>query len=240
MPHGCINSNNFCNSCHTTNYDPLKGEFRNVIHDTVNGKCIICSEMAQFEWRDNRCYNICGNGYLYSLGSHDPSSCDDGNTIDGDGCSSECLVEQDYICKRGGLSADASELADKVNQDVCNQVLTIIFRQNTDNAIGNPRLDLQFNEDVCITERFLQIYEPYCVKKDETTGQRVKIIDFIPFEVEPCRVYFIEYVLMNNYSGEISFQRKDAELPNEKKAPSGVQVRQEIRDARNNIVDFTE
>jgi hypothetical protein len=78
------------------------------------------------------------------------------------------------------------------------------------------------------------------VKKDETTGQRVKIIDFIPFEVEPCRVYFIEYVLMNNYSGEISFQRKDAELPNEKKAPSGVQVRQEIYDARNNVVDFTE
>jgi cysteine-rich repeat protein len=240
MPHGCINTNNFCNSCEKSNYSPLKSEWRNVIHDTVNGKCIICSEMTEFEVRNNRCYNICGNGSLYSLGSHDPSSCDDGNTADGDGCSSECIVEEDFICKRGGLSASASELANKVNQDVCNQVLIIIFGMNTDNGIGNPRLDLKFNEDVCITDRFIQIYEPYCVKKDEATGQRVKIIDFVFFEVEPCKVYLIEYILMNNYSGEISFQRKDAENHNGKRALAVGQERQEIYDARNNVVDFTE
>ena len=183
---------------------------------------------------------MCGNGSLYSLGTHDPSNCDDGNKQDGDGCSSECIIEQDFICKRGGLSANVSELADKVNADICNQVLNIVFEMNTDNAIGNPRLDLKFNEDVCITDRFNLIYEPYCVKKDEATGQRVKIIEFKFFEVQPCRVYFIEYILMNNYSGEISFQRKDAEPLEGGRALARDQVRQEIYDARNNVVDFTE
>lgn len=37
----------------------------------------------------------CGDGFLYDLG------CDDGNLIDGDGCSSTCTVEPSFICKYG-------------------------------------------------------------------------------------------------------------------------------------------
>ena len=38
------------------------------------------------------CQEICGDGLLYDL------ACDDGNTADGDGCSSTCTIEADYVC----------------------------------------------------------------------------------------------------------------------------------------------
>jgi cysteine-rich repeat protein len=41
------------------------------------------------------CNDICGDGLLYTL------PCDDGNTINGDGCSSTCSVETDYTCVGG-------------------------------------------------------------------------------------------------------------------------------------------
>jgi hypothetical protein len=83
----------------------------------------------------------------------------------------------------------------------------------------------------------LDIYEPYCVKKDEKTGNRVKIQDFKIFEIKVCKEYMIEYVLMNDYSGNLSFQRKDAkELLKDRRV---LQTRREIYDSRNNIVDFT-
>jgi cysteine-rich repeat protein len=39
--------------------------------------------------------NRCGDGFvMWSEGEE----CDDGNTIDGDGCSGECKIETDYTC----------------------------------------------------------------------------------------------------------------------------------------------
>jgi len=40
------------------------------------------------------CSEICGDGLLLSI----QLQCDDGNTVDGDGCSSSCKIEQDYEC----------------------------------------------------------------------------------------------------------------------------------------------
>eukprot|EP00347_Sterkiella_histriomuscorum_P016586 403352623 len=42
------------------------------------------------------CYEICGDGKL--LGK---DQCDDGNQVNGDGCSSECKIEKGYSCKEG-------------------------------------------------------------------------------------------------------------------------------------------
>lgn len=47
--------------------------------------CILCT--AQ------RCTDFCGDGVVNG------SDCDDGNTKDGDGCSSICAVEENYTCK---------------------------------------------------------------------------------------------------------------------------------------------
>ena len=41
------------------------------------------------------CIEICGDGLLYEL------PCDDGNIIDGDGCSSACQIEANYGCTNG-------------------------------------------------------------------------------------------------------------------------------------------
>lgn len=38
------------------------------------------------------CVEICGDGVLYVL------ACDDGNTVDGDGCSSTCTIEAGWTC----------------------------------------------------------------------------------------------------------------------------------------------
>ncbi len=41
------------------------------------------------------CDDICGDGKLFYV------ECDDGNLIDGDGCSSTCTVEYDFTCVDG-------------------------------------------------------------------------------------------------------------------------------------------
>jgi len=43
--------------------------------------------------------DICGDGFLYTL------PCDDGNLVNGDGCSSLCNVETDYTCVGGSTTS---------------------------------------------------------------------------------------------------------------------------------------
>ncbi len=44
---------------------------------------------------------VCGDGFLISK----VFECDDGNTANGDGCSSACLIETGYRCKNGSDSS---------------------------------------------------------------------------------------------------------------------------------------
>lgn len=39
-----------------------------------------------------RCHEICGDGLRYE------DACDDGNTVNGDGCSSTCIIEDYFTC----------------------------------------------------------------------------------------------------------------------------------------------
>jgi cysteine-rich repeat protein len=48
-------------------------------------------------------YTACGNGYLDSAAPYN-EECDDGNTDDGDGCSSTCTIEDCYYCSGTGTS----------------------------------------------------------------------------------------------------------------------------------------
>ncbi|CAD8170515.1 unnamed protein product [Paramecium octaurelia] len=63
--------------------------------DCIHGQCLMCD--AGFVLYDNFCTNICGDGILSNL-----EQCDDGNQSDGDGCSSDCFVENNWICKVDG------------------------------------------------------------------------------------------------------------------------------------------
>lgn len=53
------------------------------------------------------CTEKCGDGL--DFGKY---QCDDGNTIDGDGCSSLCAIETGYTCKGGTPS----------RRDVCKEI----------------------------------------------------------------------------------------------------------------------
>jgi cysteine-rich repeat protein len=44
------------------------------------------------------CDEVCGDGMLFVL------PCDDGNLLDGDGCSKTCQIEQDYDCVGGSAT----------------------------------------------------------------------------------------------------------------------------------------
>lgn len=47
------------------------------------------------------CVEICGDGWLWDTNNHE---CDDGNAVDGDGCSSNCTIERDYECHRVSIA----------------------------------------------------------------------------------------------------------------------------------------
>ena len=71
------------------------------------------------------------------------------------------------------------------------------------------------------------------MKKDPKTGYRTTFIDFQIKELETCKWYAIEYTLKDNYTGEMSFIRKDQDDINPTK------VKTDILDSRSNTVDFT-
>ena len=65
-------------------------EFCNVIgHFKTFAQNNVCVCEDKYEYVNNRCSDICGDGYLMQQYG---TVCDDGNLIDGDGCSSSCLV----------------------------------------------------------------------------------------------------------------------------------------------------
>ena len=59
----------------------------------VNNICV-CKQ--KFINVNDICTEICGDGF--NMGEFE---CDDGNTADGDGCSSKCAVEVNYRCSKG-------------------------------------------------------------------------------------------------------------------------------------------
>lgn len=42
---------------------------------------------------NGKCSEICGDGFNFGI-----NECDDGNVINGDGCNSECVVEDRWKC----------------------------------------------------------------------------------------------------------------------------------------------
>jgi len=65
--------------------------------------------------------SICGNGLLET---HE--ECDDGNLINGDGCSSECLIEEEAVCGNGILEpGEECDDGNLINGDGCSSLCTI-------------------------------------------------------------------------------------------------------------------
>ena len=65
-----------------------------------------CSCKISYQLINGSCTEICGDGLLMNTTSS--SLCDDGNMVDGDGCSSTCKVEVKYRCENGSDSSPSA------------------------------------------------------------------------------------------------------------------------------------
>ena len=63
--------------------------------------------MTPIDSTQQSCQEICGDGFNYGQ-----VQCDDGNNINGDGCSSLCTIESGWKCEGGT----------KLTPDVCSDV----------------------------------------------------------------------------------------------------------------------
>lgn len=61
----------------------------------VNGLCV-CKD--GFIFNGSTCIDLCGDGKIIV------DECDDGNTENGDGCSSTCIIEKNFRCYGGSLN----------------------------------------------------------------------------------------------------------------------------------------
>lgn len=87
-----VNANPYCVWCNST------AGFQGV---PVQGTCTC---QAQTVFNGSTCVEVCGDGFL-TTNSYE---CDDGNLVDGDGCSSLCSVEVGYRCENGSSTSPSS------------------------------------------------------------------------------------------------------------------------------------
>ena len=88
----------------------------------LKGKCVNCQTLGTdllpyFDIKGASCTEKCGKGLRFTSSLQ----CDDGNQVDGDGCSSECKVEENFECSGGTPTSpdkciDASPLTFKLTE----------------------------------------------------------------------------------------------------------------------------
>ena len=97
-----IECDKHCIGCIGPNQDNCLGcqpGFRPQFIDDSQVKCVPCEDITGYYTTENplsktkECREICGDGL--NLGEY---QCDDGNIIDGDGCSSKCTYEKGFKC----------------------------------------------------------------------------------------------------------------------------------------------
>ncbi len=96
----------------------------------LNNTCV-CKQY--FSLSGLECTQICGDGYLFNL------QCDDGNNINGDGCSSKCLVQPHFSCVNNRHNFPASKCRFKG--------LVEAFLQGIYRIPGTNSLKIQFKLD---------------------------------------------------------------------------------------------
>lgn len=56
-------------------------------------KCAFCEDTIGLYTNNYKCVSKCGDGIKKT-----DEMCDDGNITNNDGCSSKCIIEEDYSC----------------------------------------------------------------------------------------------------------------------------------------------
>ncbi|CAD8047667.1 unnamed protein product [Paramecium sonneborni] len=85
-----------CLHCKFTSSQCTKCRFLNISKSDIN--CQLCEYKQGYysDYENNLCYSKCGDAILADI-----EQCDDGNQINGDGCSNRCILEKNFDCVNG-------------------------------------------------------------------------------------------------------------------------------------------
>ena len=98
----------------------------------------------------DKCQEICGDGRNLGM-----VQCDDGNTVNGDGCNSNCEVEQGYFCSSESMS----------EPDIC---IDIAPPTATLHVLAGNKLIVEFAELVKSTASFTELMKKMKVSLENT------------------------------------------------------------------------
>ncbi len=90
--------------------------------DSITKTCL-CYD--GFTLKDSNCSDTCGDGRVFT------AACDDGNLIDGDGCSSSCEIELHYKCNT--ISALTPSICQYAGRDLIITLITTKKSEDYDN-----------------------------------------------------------------------------------------------------------
>ncbi|CAD8134764.1 unnamed protein product [Paramecium octaurelia] len=88
-----------CLHCQSNASQCTQCRFLNISKSNIN--CQLCEYKQGYytDYENNSCYSKCGDAILA-----DVEQCDDGNRINGDGCSDHCFLEKSFDCLNGVCS----------------------------------------------------------------------------------------------------------------------------------------
>ena len=93
--HVCIDPISGCMAYGSSSDGSIVCKFCNLTAKLIVNASGSCTCRSNYQLIDGSCFDVCGDGYLQNTSS---LACDDGNTVDGDGCSSTCQIEEGYKC----------------------------------------------------------------------------------------------------------------------------------------------
>lgn len=145
----CISATGYCTKCKER--DPVN-KIPFVLFD---GSCLSCIKYKGLKLEGDKCSEICGDGILLSLkkDSNNGNSgidsdlqhqCDDKNEDEGDGCSSDCLVEKRKVCSRQGYTIN---LLNYKKEDRCKAEVKISMMRNM-NIFEGVSILLRFSRKI--------------------------------------------------------------------------------------------
>lgn len=184
-----------CKNCHSTCATctgPAATECKTCIkaHVLFKGICQNCADENNkyFTVVDDVCWDKCGTGTRFDtstlpgLGGY--NACDDGNLVNGDGCSSDCRIEKNFRCE-GGDTETADKCYSKIKPVAS---LTKVYRDKYQLSFtqtvsfrpegGTDQTDIDLEKFLNITIEGFSRPEDFDYKFDlKQTGVRVKYIN---------------------------------------------------------------
>jgi len=185
----------------------------------INKKCEVCDKKRGYANISGDCQEICGDGIR--LGGR---QCDDGNTLNGDGCSSECEIENGWKCSGGTpYTPDKCEKLSNINLEAI--------------PIADvPQTKLKFTSDVVVlgdwreiiaiySLSLLQFFEDFSIIRKSGNEFILNLENFpasSPTEVFEIRIIRPHLLLDAQKGVPVTFSAKSITLDFSSKFQSGV------------------